>query len=316
MKRALVTGAHGFCGKHLTRYLTELGMEVHTLGSGGTTSALHHRIDDIACSASIGSVLNAVNPDYIFHLAGIACSSDPTLFYKVNTEYAVALLHALESGGFGSCPVLLVGTAAEYGTIGPEELPIREDLAPHPYNHYGISKLAQTFAGLTAGRRGHPIVIARPFNIIGPGMPAYLVAQNFSRQIVEVLCGRIPPIMRVGNLDSTRDFIDVRDAVRIYWQLLQTPEAYGTVVNICSGKGILIKEMLSKLIAISGVAVEVTQDPSLLKPVDVPVHFGSNEKLQKLIGFVPNLNLEVTLNDILRDLLAGEEQLLRKGLNH
>lgn len=312
MTKALVTGAGGFCGRHLTRYLEELGIEVHTLGTGKTLSLLDHHIDNVADSTSLKSVLEAVRPHYIFHLAGITCASDPILFYKVNTQYAVALLHALDACELEDCPVLLVGTAAEYGPVNQDQLPIREDLPPNPHNHYGISKLAQTFAGLTAGRTGRPVVIVRPFNIIGAGMPDCLVVQNFSRQIVDILRGRKSPTIKVGNLGTSRDFVDVRDVVGIYWRLARTSAAYGEVVNVCSGEGTMIKEILSRLIAISGVKAEVERDPSLLKPVDTPVHFGSTEKLQNIIGFVPTLDLEESLKNILEDMVYRERQLLQK----
>jgi GDP-4-dehydro-6-deoxy-D-mannose reductase len=312
MTRALVTGAGGFCGRHLTGYLRELGIEVHTLGTGRTQAQVHHHIDDVASIPSLMGVLKTVKPHYVFHLAGAAYASDPTLFYKINTQYAVALLHAMDACGFRNCPVLLVGTAAEYGRVDKRQLPIREDLSPHPYNHYGISKLAQTFVGLAAGGTGRPIVIVRPFNIIGSGMPDCLVVQNFARQIVDILLRKKLPIMKIGNLNTSRDFVDVRDVVSIYWRLVQTSAAYGQIVNVCSGTGILIRELLLKLFAISGVTVEVKQDPSLLKPMDVPEHFGSTEKLRKLIGVVPTLQIEETLKNILDNMLSREGKLLHK----
>lgn len=300
--RALITGAGGFCGQRLISYLEEQGVEVHTLGCRDIKRHNHHYIDDVTCVTELTAALKPIKPDYVFHLAGVTKADDPTIFYRVNTQYAVGLLCALENTGSGNCPVLLAGTSAEYGMVSEKQLPIREDIPPNPYNHYGISKLAQTLVGLTASRNSRPIVVARPFNIIGPGMPKYLVVENFAVQIIEIIKKRKSPVIEVGNLESSRDFVDVDEVVRTYWQLIQTPSAYGEVVNICSGKGTTIGDILQKLITLSNVEIEVRADASRFKPIDVPVHFGSTEKLQRLVGYVPCTNLDATLKRILDEL--------------
>ena len=170
------------------------------------------------------------------HLAGIAVTSDYPLCYQVNTQYAANLLRAMELAGMEGIPTLLIGTSAEYGQVSSGDLPITEELACHPYNHYGISKLAQTGMGLELARRGRPIVTARPFNIIGPGMSPNLVVQTFARQIVDIKYGRQAPVIKVGNLASTRDFIDVQQVVDIYWEMVQNPKTYGSVINVLHRK--------------------------------------------------------------------------------
>ena len=302
MMKALVTGAGGFCGKHLVRYLQEQGIEVHTLSPTAGVSPHRHRLQEITDIGALASILKSVRPDYVFHLSGVTQSPNPNLFYRVNTQYAVALFSALEVSGLGDCPVLIVGTSAEYGIVTNDQLPVREDLPPQPSDHYGISKLAQTFESLAVSRNGKPVVIVRPFNVIGPGMPDFFVVQSFATQIVKILKGEMPPVIRVGNLASSRDFIDVMDLVRIYWHLLNKSEAYGQVVNICSGKDTRIGDLLSKLRALSGITVQVNIDHSRLKPIDISVHYGSTEKLQKIIGYVPNTNLDALLRSILETL--------------
>lgn len=300
--KALLTGAGGFCGKHLMSHLREQGLEVHTISCRDAATPHHHRIADVTDIEALTALMRSIRPDYVFHLAGISQSPDPTLFYKINTQYAVALLAALNESGFTRCPVLLVGTAAEYGKITAAQLPVREDLSPRPYSHYGISKLAQTLAGLAAWNDGQPVVVARPFNVIGPGMPEHISVQSFALQITSIIKGRIPPVVEVGNINTTRDFIDVRDVVRIYWQLVQTPAAYGEIVNICSGRGSHMKDIMAKLIELSGGRIEVRSIHSRLKPVDVPAHYGSAEKLLKILGSVPHTDIEKTLAHILEDL--------------
>lgn len=300
--KALVTGAGGFCGRHLSPYLETHGVEVHALSSRAGTSIRHHWVPDTTDVAALTEVVGSVRPDFVFHLAGVSHSADPSLFYRINVEYGVAVLFALERAGLPDRPVLLAGSSAEYGMVSERQLPIREDLPPFPYNHYGISKLAQTLEGLSASRKNRPIVIVRPFNIVGAGMPEHLVVQSFSRQITDIMKGQIPPVIEVGNLGSVRDFIDVKDVVRIYWKLIQTPSSYGEVVNVCSGKGISIHDMLRKLIERSGMTIEVRAVPSRFKAIDVPLHYGSREKLERILGNMPVTGLDEMLRSVLEGL--------------
>jgi GDP-4-dehydro-6-deoxy-D-mannose reductase len=295
--KALITGAGGFCGRHLVSYLRSQDVSVHSMGISVIQQENHHHITDVTNSSSLIRVLEDVKPDYVFHLAGVTVSPDPTLFYRVNTQFAVSLLDALTKYGSDPCPLLFVGTSAEYGMISPDHLPIRESLPPHPYNHYGISKLAQTFAASAATHL--PVIMVRPFNIIGPGMPEHLVVQSFIRQITST--GDPEKLVRieVGNLESSRDFIDIADVVRIYWRLINNPNSYGEIINVCSGRATVVSDLLSKLIELSGITVQVVQDRSRFKQVDVPAHYGSTEKLERLVGGIAFTDLETTLKRLL-----------------
>lgn len=127
--RTLITGASGFCGQHLIPYLESQGLEIHTLGRTPASNN-HHYLTDTADVSAIASTIKIVQPNYVFHLAGVASSQDPTLFYQVNTVYAATLLYALEIAGYQDCPVMLVGTSAEYGMVSLEQLPIAKK---HPH---------------------------------------------------------------------------------------------------------------------------------------------------------------------------------------
>lgn len=290
--RALVTGAGGFSGRHLVRFLEQQGVAVHAVPRG----------TNVGSAAELGAVAAAARPDYVVHLAGVAAGDDLAAYYSINTAYAAALLQGLAQAGLGGVPVLLAGTSAEYGMIGPHELPIVETQAPRPYNHYGASKLAQTTLGMIAAAHDRRrIVVARTFNLLGAGMPPHLAAASFARQIRSIQRGEQAPVIAVGNLESTRDFVDVQDAVRIYWQLITTPAAYGETVNVCTGAPISIRGLLDALIAASGLAIEVKVDAAKFKPVDVPAHYGSTEKLERLIGAKPTLDLAAVAAAILDD---------------
>lgn len=308
--KVLITGGGGFCGKHLATYLKSQGVTVYTMGTHplepSAENAQHFLISDITRAQEIAHIFEAVQPDYCFHLAGVASAADPGTFYRVNVSYAAALLHALDLSGFATrCSTLLVGTSAEYGVITPEQVPIHEETPVSPYHHYGISKLAQTHLGIAAARTGKPLIMVRPFNIIGAGMPRHLSVQSFASQVAKIMLGQQPPVIEVGNLGSSRDFIDVEETVRIYWQLIQNPRAYGEVINICSGQGVVIADLLQRLIQLSGVDVEVKVDTNRFKALDIPVHYGCTKKLQRFIPELPRLDLDATLQRVLDCLIVN-----------
>jgi len=304
--RVLVTGASGFCGTHLLRKLNQEGVEIFTHGPEQAISGVWYNtpIEDLD---QLTAVINQARPDFVLHLAGIANTAHFPLYYLVNTLYAANLLRSLELANLETVPVLLVGTSAEYGMVTDADLPITEDLPARPYNHYGISKLAQTGLGLEVAKAGRPIVIARPFNIIGPGMGPQLVVQSIARQIVSIQNGTQPPVIKIGNVASSRDFVDVRDVVDVYWRLVQAPAAYGEIVNVCSGIPVSIRIILDQLLEIAGIPIDVEVDPERVKPVDVPRHFGSTEKLKRLTGFVPARSLIDTLQEVLSQLGSGDQ---------
>jgi nucleoside-diphosphate-sugar epimerase len=303
--KALITGGSGFCGHHLIRYLRNQSVEVFTLAPRlGNNN--HFSIQSVDDGAGMTAALRELRPDFIFHLAGIARSKDPGLVYRVNVEYGAELLHALDSAGQKATPVLLVGTAAEYGMIAEKDLPVREDHPARPYNHYGISKLAQTLMGLAAAEEGHRVVIARPTNIIGPGMSSHLLLGRLAREIDRIAKGDKEPRIELGNLQAARDFIDVGDVVAIYWSLIRNPKAYGEVINVCTGQGTSIRTVVESLISLSGMAVELSSKPALFRTHDPALFFGCTEKLHRMVGSVPRLDLARTLRRILATLASKQ----------
>ena len=303
----LVTGASGFSGTHLLRLLQSERVNIFTHGPVKGILGRHFDTPVHDLHALVDVVRHA-QPDYVFHLAGIASGENYSDFYSVNTLYAANLLRALEIAGWQDSPVLLVGSAAEYGVIQCDELPITEETPARPYSHYGVSKLAQTQLGLTLSRSGRKLVMTRPFNIIGCGMGDHLSVKSFALQVAAIIVKKRPLVIRVGNLSSSRDFVDVKETVKIYWQLIQTPAAHCQVINICSGKQIIMKELLHKLIEFSGMAIEIREDPSRFKPIDVPSHYGSPEKLRSILGLTPVKNVNDTLKEILDELIISMQK--------
>ena len=300
--KALVTGASGFIGTHLLRFLQTEDVEITTHGPERAILGEHYNtpIEDIA---SLTEIVFHVQPDFVFHLAGIANGNDYSMFYRVNVQYAVNLLRALEMAGLSDRPVFLTGTAAEYGLVPQEDMPITEKTPTAPHNYYGASKLAQTHLGKVLATTGRRIVLVRPFNIIGPGMGTHLSVQAFAMQIASIARGENPPVIEVGNLSSSRDFVDVGEAVKIYWELMHTPAAFGRVVNICSGHPIKMSEILDRLIHISGRQMDVHVNADRFKALDVPLSYGDPSLLNTLIGTYPKRPLDDTLRDTLAALM-------------
>jgi GDP-4-dehydro-6-deoxy-D-mannose reductase len=201
------------------------------------------------------------------------------------------------------CPdsvILCTSSSAVYGRASPDILPISEDQPFAPTNPYAASKVAQEMIAYQQfARHALHIIRTRAFNLTGPGESAHFVTSAFACQIAEIEAGLREPIIRVGNLDSVRDFTDVRDVVRAY-QLLAKKGEPGEVYNICSGQGISIRNLLDTLLDLSTESdISVQVDSSRLQPADVPIQVGDANKLRALTGWSPAIPLRQTLEDVL-----------------
>ena len=310
--RLLVTGAGGFVGGHLVDFLhgEEPGIEIFgiVLPRGGVSwhAAAGARVleADLTDPAAAAAVVRDVRPDRIIHLAGQASVHlswlDPAGTMRTNVLGIVHLLDAVRSLGLRP-PVLVVGSAEEYGPVGAGEMPIREEAPLRPASPYAVSKVAQGALALLYGPAGGMrVVLTRTFHHTGPGRGEAFAESSFARQIAEIEAGRQPPVLKVGNLETVRDFADVRDVVRAYWRLLEKGAA-GVTYNVCTGKGRRIRELLDLLLAESSAHVEVSVDPERLRPSDVPAQVGDPARLRAATGWEPRIPLERTLLDLLED---------------
>jgi GDP-4-dehydro-6-deoxy-D-mannose reductase len=257
---------------------------------------------DIKDAFAMKTVIEAVKPDRIFHLAAQSYvpfswrvpheTIDTNITGELNLFEAVRALKL--------DPVIhIAGSSEEYGLVHPDELPITETNPLRPLSPYAVSKVAQDFLGYQYFKSyGMKIVRTRAFNHTGPRRGEVFVTSNFARQLIEIELGRREPVMHVGNLDAVRDFSDVRDVVRAYALVLEkgTP---GEVYNIASGQGIKIKDLLEKLVDMTRVRVEIKQDPNRLRPSDVQLLIGSPEKFQKATGWKPEIPFDQTLKDLM-----------------
>jgi GDP-4-dehydro-6-deoxy-D-mannose reductase len=187
---------------------------------------------------------------------------------------------------------LIISSGSLYDPKAP--LPISESSPINPSSPYAVSKLGQEQMAQYYSQRGFECIVARPFNHIGPGQGPGFIVPDLAQQIVT------GETVKVGNLDSERDYTDVRDIARAYRLLLENGKA-GETYNVCSGKSVSGHQILDGLQKAAGSSAAVEQDPSRMRPADNPVIYGSHDKLTADTGWQPEIKLETTLADVIAD---------------
>ncbi len=290
--RSLITGGHGFVGTWLAEHLRAEGDQVVQID----------REVEITDPDALLVALTDAAPDAVYHLAALThvgeSWDDPLRVLEVNVIGTGAVLAAARR--CGTDPTVLVTSSAEvYGAVtDPSKLPLTERSPTAPLTPYAASKLAaealvrQAYLG-----HGQRTIVVRPFNHIGPGQSTAFAVPALARRIVEAARTGATGIP-VGNLSARRDFTDVRDVVRAYRLLVESGEP-GGVYNVCSGRDVSIQEIADRLADLAGSPVELEVDPSLMRPVEVPVLRGDPAGLQQATGWKPELDLDRTLADVL-----------------
>jgi len=301
--RVLVIGADGFVGGHLVAHLRDAGdAVVEGIGPHGTPAADRHPVD-VRDRPRVDALVEQARPEAIYHLAAVAygpdASADLASALSITVGGTVNVLEAARK--LDPAPTILVpGSSEVYGAPDTDQ-PIAEATPPRPVSLYGATKLSQESIALTYGRaHGIPIVVTRSFNHIGPGQRDAFAVASFARQLRRIEHGDAEPVLRVGNQAPVRDFADVRDVVRAY-RLLVAGGHTGEPVNVASGVGISIGELIGRLIAMSGMAVEVAVDPHRVRVDDPPRIVGDISRLRRLTGWAPTIPLDETLGAIWAD---------------
>jgi GDP-4-dehydro-6-deoxy-D-mannose reductase len=233
------------------------------------------------CPSRLLYIIEAAESDVVFHMVGGSVGSKTEL-EQSNLGVTTSVMRALRD--VRARPLLVCcGSAAEYGAALVDGVPVCETTPCAPVSSYGVSKLAQTNAALEFSEAtGTPVLVARIFNPIGPGMPPYLALGDFARQIAELpSCGTL----RTGNIHVYRDFIDVAHVTNALWMLAENPAARG-IVNICSGEATQLIRLVELLIDLSGKSVSVEPVPARVRPDEPAVVVGSTALLTRL-GVAP-----------------------------
>jgi GDP-4-dehydro-6-deoxy-D-mannose reductase len=297
----LVTGAAGFAGSHLVDLLVTSGQDVvgwsHRGGRPPQPGRGRGDAVDLLDRDEVERAIAGLRPSVVFHCAGRAAASGAwakigqTL--EVNVRGTLNLLAALERHA-RNARVVVTSSALVYQR---SDEPIDERTPVGPEGPYAVSKFAQDRLAASFASRQH-VVIARPFNHIGPRQGVDFLASAVAQQIAEIEQGRREPEVRVGNLSAKRDFTDVRDVVSAYRQLADYGLP-GEVYNVCSGRAIAAQQIVEGLVARAAVPVAIVTDPARFRPVDIPVVVGSASRLEALSGWRPRIALDQTLEDLL-----------------
>lgn len=317
--RALVTGICGFAASHLAELLLREGDEVAGICLPGeprdNVAHLLDRIDlheaDVTDGERTAAALRAARPEVVYHLAGVASVGQAWVqaadTLRTNALGLASLVYAGRE--IGSPRILVVGSGEMYGAVRKERQPITEATRLKPVNPYALSKLWQEEAALYFSRvYGYPLVITRPFNHTGPRQSPRFVCSDFASQLAGIEAGLRPPVISVGNLAARRDFLHVRDVASAY-RLAALEGRTGVPYNIASGCPTSVSEILDTLRLLAKCEVEVREEPSRLRPADIPLLTGSSRRLQRDTGWAPSL----ALSDALRELLEWWRARVREG---
>ena len=285
----LVTGLTGFVGFYCAQQLSAIDLA----DSQGWI--------DLRDAKRVRNAVRRLNPQAVLHLAAQssvpASFAEPRQTYEINFLGTLNLLQALQDARFKG-RMLYVGSADVYGAVPEKALPIGEESSPRPLNPYAVSKVAaEALCYQWSQSANFEIVVARPFNHIGARQSTHFAVSDFARQIVACRREGSQQRLLVGDIDTTRDFTDVRDIVRAYAALLQSGRN-GEAYNVCSGVERSLREIIVAMCSICGVEMEIEVVPERLRSTEQRRMRGSFNKLRADTGWAPAISFEQTLQDI------------------
>lgn len=297
-RRLLLTGAGGFVGHHVLAASSDGGLfsEWDIFPPPGEW--------DIRDASAVQRLVSDVRPDAVLHLAAQSfvprSFEDPHETFAINLGGTLNLLIALRANAFEG-RMLFVSSGDVYGRVPEEDLPVDESRIPEPRSPYGVSKIAAEQLCLQWHRtEGLDAMIARPFNHVGPGQDSRFVLPALARQVVAIAEGRQPPVIQAGDIDTTRDFTDVRDVVGAYAAMLRRGKP-GTAYLIGTGQERRVRDLLLAMCTLCGIAPEIRQDPEKMRPSEQRRMAADATRLRKDTGWTPSISMESTLNDILKE---------------
>jgi nucleoside-diphosphate-sugar epimerase len=307
-KIALVTGAEGFIGSHLVKFLQAKqwkvvgGYGVHSRNSVPELPNLTFVHCDLRNGQRVAQVLNEYEPTHVFHLGAQSLPTvswaDPVGTFESNVMGSLHLFEAVRY--MKRRPVVVSAcSSAEYGHVPPAAIPVSEDQALQPLHPYGISKVClDLLAHEYFLDYNVPATNIRLFNTTGPGKTND-APSDFVRQLARIKKRLQPPVIEVGNLTPRRAFLDVHDTIRGFY-LAALKGKRGEAYNLCASKTFRMQELLDAAIRLSGVRVEVRPVSRLMRPSDEKIIFGRTEKIRRDTGWKPVMSLEQTLSSMLR----------------
>lgn len=333
MKKAFITGITGMVGSHLADFLLE-NTDWHIYGLvrwNDKMDNIEHLMEkindknrielvygDINDLSSLLVVFGQCRPDYVFHLAAQSYPKtsfdSPLETLETNILGTAKVLDAIKHLGLD--PVIHVCASSEvFGRVPKEFLPIHEDVTFHPASPYAISKVGTDLVGrFYAEAYGMTVMTTRMFTHTGPRRGDVFAESTFAKQIAMIEAGLIPPVIKVGNLDSLRTWSDVRDAVRAYYLLVTNDPIAGEYYNIGGSFSCSVKDMLNYLISLSTVKnIKIETDPERLRPIDADLQVPDTAKFKAHTNWEPEIPFEKTMQDLLdywRELVSKDKKFL------
>jgi GDP-4-dehydro-6-deoxy-D-mannose reductase len=292
LKKVLLLGGTGFVGSHLAALMRNR-CQVHAFG----------RELDVRDRPSLLRKIDFVQPDYVVNLAALTTVREtvlaPRVTYDIMFTGLLNLLDSLKDSGFRG-RLLQISSSEVYGHPQPQELPLTEMSPIRPMSPYAVGKMAAEMLCFEWAQRGvFDLIVARPFTHIGPGQSERFAIARFAKQIAQAKDGAT---IEVGNLNTTRDITDVRDTVAAYEAILSQGMS-GTIYNVCSEIEVSIRDILDRMIAISGKQILLQVDAASLRTAEQQRLRGSAARLHEKTGWAPRVPLSQTLTDML---LAAE----------
>ena len=335
MKKAFITGITGMVGSHLADYLLKntdwkiyglvrwndkMDNIEHLMARINNKDRIELVYGDINDLSSLLFVFSSTKPDFVFHLA--AQSYPKTSFdspldtLETNILGTAKVLDAIKHLNLN--PVIHVCASSEvFGRVPKEFLPIHEDVTFHPASPYAISKVGTDLVGrFYAEAYGLTVMTTRKFTHTGPRRGDVFAESTFAKQIAMIEAGLIPPVIKVGNLDSLRTWSDVRDAVRAYYLLVTKNPIAGEYYNIGGSFSCSVRDMLDHLISLStNKNIKIEVDPDRLRPIDADLQVPDTTKFKTHTGWEPQISFEETMSDLLnywRDLISKDKKFLMR----
>ena len=295
MTNILITGGTGFVGTHLSKYLSHKHEVYVTSRKKVGKNIFNVDLKDIE---TIKMIFKSYKFEKIYHLSSQSSvymslkKPFETMYNNINSS--LNLLKVVNELNYN--PKVILASTSEIYKVSDNELIEESDFEPR--NPYAISKITTDyFVRNIAKEFNINISILRLFNHIGPGQTDAFVLGSFSKQLAEIKLGLRDPIIKVGNLNIKRDFIDVRDVCRAY-DLVSEEKDFGEAYNVCSGKEYILNDLLNMLIEISGLDVKIEIDKQRLRKNDISTFFGSYKKIKENFGWEPQIPINQTLQDM------------------
>lgn len=313
MNKYLITGFSGFVARHFTEYLEGLestcqvkGLDVRSPGYNwenyNNVRTSFEKVD-LLDQDHVEYIIYEFQPNYILHLASFSSVAfswkEPVQSFQNNTNIFLNLVNAVRKLNIDA-RILSVGSSEEYGNVDVSDLPLLEEHELKPVSPYAVARIAQEYlSSVYVNGYAMDIILTRSFNHIGPMQSNIFVVSSLAKQLVELKrSGKVHGTLITGDIDIIRDFTDVRDVVRAYHLLLLNGHK-GQVYNVCSGKGLSLKEIIDIMARQLNVKVNICVDPRLIRPADSRIIIGSNEKIKRELGWENHIPFEQSLKDVI-----------------